>query len=168
MRSRELRDDEKQLAAGVFKTSIPLNKVRILPYSAPDGAAFTPPGFGIRYPICMGKAGFADAINGYYSRRPGDTLIHELTHVWQGIYGSTCVSYAVNSLYHQAKAFLGGGSRHGAYSFTPGQPWYSYNAEQQASIVETWFANGSDSVDELYPYIVNNIWAPVALVPAGP
>jgi hypothetical protein len=165
MSSRELRDDEKRLAASVFKTSIPLDKVRILPYTAPNGAAFTPPGCGILYPICLGRTGFDNGITGYFARRPGDILIHELTHVWQGVHGSTCFSYAINSLYHQAKSFFGGGSRDGAYDFTPGQPWDSYNAEQQASIVETWFANGSSSTDALFPYITDTIWASVSPAP---
>jgi hypothetical protein len=157
---RELRGPEREVAKGVFKSTIPLDKVKIMPFLSPVGTALAPPGCGLIYPILMGKAGFQDAVNNHYHVRPGDILIHELTHVWQGIHGSTWFSYAVNSLYHQAREFLRKGSRRGAYIFKAGEPWNSYGAEQQASIVETWFASGSSAEDALYWYIVNHIWAP--------
>lgn len=44
-----------------------------------------------------------------------------------------------------------------AYSYTVGQPWKSYNAEQQASIIEDWFSQGQLKTGPLYPYIVNHV-----------
>lgn len=69
-----------------------------------------------------------------------DTLVHEMTHVWQ---------------YHNARTRYGvwASSVAGTYDFTPGKAWDDYDVEQQASIVEQWFHNGGKKTDPLYPYI---------------
>jgi hypothetical protein len=74
-------------------------------------------------------------------------LVHETMHVWQGNNSFFAQSYVYNSALNQC---LSGG---GAYNFTPGQNWHSYNVEQQASIVEHWFVNGESTSDVLFPYV---------------
>jgi hypothetical protein len=61
------------------------------------------------------------------------------------------VSYVIGSVVAQA---LHGGA---AYNFTLGQPWKSYNPEQQATIVEQWFVGGQRTTDPRYPYIANHV-----------
>jgi len=69
-------------------------------------------------------------------------LVHEMTHVWQYFHG---VAVARKSAHAQT---IGAG-----YSYTPGDPWDSYNVEQQAHIVEDWHDRGWSKTDILYPYI---------------
>lgn len=78
-------------------------------------------------------------------------LVHETTHVWQGKNSTFALSYVFSSVVNQA---LKGGH---AYAYAPGAPWKSYNAEQQASIVEAWFMSGKPPSGPLYPYIVNHV-----------
>jgi hypothetical protein len=78
-------------------------------------------------------------------------LVHETAHVWQGKNSTLAMTYVFSSLLNQCM--------HGvhAYSYTVGQPWKSYNAEQQASIIEDWFSQGQPKTGPLYPYIVNHV-----------
>jgi len=78
-------------------------------------------------------------------------LVHETTHVWQGKNSTLALTYVFSSVINQG---LYGGS---AYSYTAGQPWRSYNAEQQASIVEDWFRSGQPKSGPLYTYIVDHV-----------
>ncbi|MGH6928864.1 MAG: hypothetical protein ACREEV_11145, partial [Dongiaceae bacterium] len=79
-----------------------------------------------------------------YSERARDVFVHELTHVWQFHRGD---SVKLRSLYAQ---WLGAG-----YKFTRGEPWHTYNVEQQAEVVEAWNEERKDrgEYDELFPYI---------------
>lgn len=130
------------------------------------------------------------------SEQMKQTFIHELVHVWQGQYsGKTSMSYMAKSVWHQLshgvkdifKDGFGFGSkrvgemlkkglvtewdhhRNMAYSFPLkriGEDFKKFNVEQQAIIVESWFAKysfelngidyppGLESVeDRRFPYI---------------
>jgi hypothetical protein len=78
------------------------------------------------------------------------TLVHELTHIWQGEHSKWAWSFVFDSVVHQ----LGD-----AYSYDPSsmKDWDVYNPEQQASIVEHWYRDGSDEDDYRYHYIVEDI-----------
>jgi outer membrane protein OmpA-like peptidoglycan-associated protein len=81
-----------------------------------------------------------------YSENMCDVFIHELAHVWQ--YSrpyAKAGEVAIRCVYAQE---VGAG-----YRFTPGDPWASYNLEQQASIVEKWNERGRKETDELFPYV---------------
>jgi hypothetical protein len=82
-----------------------------------------------------------------------DLLVHEMTHVWQGKNSIFAMTYVINSAFHQCQGMLGSGSRGAAYSFTPGRWFRSYNAEQQAALVESWYAGGMPASGDLWPYI---------------
>lgn len=97
------------------------------------------------YVICMGDA---YSVNSAAGR---DTLIHELTHTWQGWHGGYQWQYVFSSVLAQIK------SGQGAYAYTLGKSWGSYNPEQQAHIVEDWFHKGSKTTDERFPYIRDHI-----------
>ncbi|MEL6349973.1 MAG: hypothetical protein AAFV53_43125 [Myxococcota bacterium] len=70
------------------------------------------------------------------------TLIHELGHVWQ--YENGGLAYIPKSLWAQGVAWLRTGDRGGAYRWREpldaGQPWASWNPEQQAQAIEDFFA----------------------------
>ncbi|MBC7910899.1 MAG: hypothetical protein H7Y30_10395, partial [Pyrinomonadaceae bacterium] len=96
------------------------------------------------------------------------TLIHELTHVWQGHHGWNTMAYMAQSVMAQGQAMWRTGNRNNAYPYDQSsyRNWNEYNVEQQASIVEDWFnpnvkkGGGNQSVsDPRYPYITENIRA---------
>jgi hypothetical protein len=119
---RPLNARERQLLHDVFRESVNLDVVRIA-YTdlGVQGRPYTLANV-IRIP--RGGDPFSDR-----------TLVHEVTHVWQ--YQTRGTGYIPDSLLHQAV--------HGseAYSVTlaSGRSFYDYAAEQQAVIVEQFFAN---------------------------
>ncbi len=68
------------------------------------------------------------------------TLIHEMTHVWQ--YQNGGIAYMPQSIISQIKASAGSGSRNAAYDYKTaiqnGVPWEKLNPEQQAKLVENY------------------------------
>jgi hypothetical protein len=76
-----------------------------------------------------------------------DLLVHETAHVWQGRNSTFALSYVFGSAISQCLQGTG------AYRYTAGQPWGSYNPEQQASIIEDWYVAGQSGAHSLYPYI---------------
>jgi hypothetical protein len=110
------------------------------------------------YTIFVGPQVFGDGADGPRFR---DTFIHELTHVWQGYHGVLGWAYMAQSMIAQGYALLTQHDRNVAYRYTPGEPWGSYNVEQQARIVQDWFLEGMKTTDDVrYPYIANHIRAP--------
>jgi hypothetical protein len=116
-----------------------------------------------KYLLCLGPKGYKDALNFYSTDfynpdtngpgRPGSTLVHEMTHVWQGYHKAFSWWYIFDSLYNQACC----GSK--AYDYRPlGKNWSAYGCEAQAHIVEDWWLNGAVIGSEWYPYMVSNIW----------
>ena len=81
-----------------------------------------------------------------------NVLVHELTHVWQGINGPTTVSYIFNSILCQAAFWTS------AYDYTLGEPWDRYGCEQQAQIVEDWWKRGHSTSDAAFHYIRDHVW----------
>jgi hypothetical protein len=106
------------------------------------------------YTIHLGPTGFASAIGTPHMQQ---ILVHELTHVWQGQNGQFGFGFMVGSCLSQAAAIVTNLDTGAAYRYTPGQEWDDYNCEQQASIVEDWFARGRSSFDPCYRYIRDNI-----------
>ena len=102
----------------------------------------------MNYQINVGDAAFIDMTqtlpaSGFIRGMEGtvaDLLVHEMTHAWQ--YFRT-----------HGRIHLWASSLTGGYGFTAGKAWQDYDVEQQASIVEKWFANGKKDTDELFPYV---------------
>jgi hypothetical protein len=109
-----------------------------------------------QYTIYFGPTVFRDGAQNSGTR---NTFIHELTHVWQGHHSTFSWEYMADSLLAQGRALIVHGDRNKAYDFVAGEMWDSYNVEQQANIVESWFANGMSMSDPLYVYITGNIRA---------
>jgi hypothetical protein len=83
------------------------------------------------------------------------TLIHELTHVWQGQNHYISSGYMLNSAISQA---IDGNA---AYDYKPGEMWGEYNVEQQAHLVEDWYEkDGKSASSPRYYYIENCIRKP--------
>ena len=64
-----------------------------------------------------------------------------------------------DSVYHQGKAALKGGSRLGAYAtkVVPNKSFHSYTAEQQATIVEHYFAYPPMRKDPAYQKLIAEV-----------
>ena len=151
MPRRPLTPGEEALAYRVFRDTLPYGRIFISPWRGWRGRAFVLP-TGVRrhpqYLLHLGPQGFADALRTHTLQA---TLIHELTHVWQGHHQSWPWSYVLNSMWHQAVR----GRR--AYVYTPGQPWETYAAEQQAQLVQDWFAAGERLGDPRTFYIDRHV-----------
>jgi hypothetical protein len=94
---------------------------------------------------------FADGVMDIPDSR--STFIHELCHVWQGENGAWPTFYMAQSIWAQlnngvrdiwrTREWRGWGQhRSTAYKFSMtdiGKNWGSFNAEQQASLVESWY-----------------------------
>ncbi len=169
MATRLLKDSEVEFARQVFEDKLPYDKVyladRYFPFNEKTQTAVTAASLATlipvrslrRYTIFVGPTVFRDGADG-----PGfrDTFIHELTHVWQGYHGVLGWAYMAQSMIAQGYALLTQHNRHVAYRYTPGDPWGSYNVEQQARIVQDWFLEGMQTTNVRYPYIANHIRAP--------
>lgn len=166
MSSRTLTDAEIELARQVFLDKLPYAKIHLANYYLPgnQGVPVTLASVGslIRtpsrrsYTIYFGPDVYRDGAHTPESRV---TFIHELTHVWQGHYRRRAWEYMVNSMFSQGHAIITTGNRNNAYSYEPGGRWDGYNVEQQAHIVQDWFANGMRTDDPLFTYVENHIRA---------
>jgi len=129
--ARPLTRNEKGLARSVFGSSIDCARVRLIPtavleYRTVANTIRIPEGFTISDPYMA------------------QTLIHELTHVWQYQHGGT--SYISISLASQIAATWRTGSRNAAYGYqiTPGRTFFDFMPEQQGLLVENYFAMRQD------------------------
>jgi len=166
MASRLLRQSEIDFARQVFEDQLPYNKVHLASYFLPGNkdvavtlasvSSLIPVRSMRNYTIYFGPEVFS---GGADQPRFADTLIHELTHVWQGYHGGLGWEYMIESMIAQGHAVITQGDRGKAYDDKPGAAWGSYNVEQQAHIVQDWFSNGMKADDERYTYVANNIRA---------
>jgi hypothetical protein len=178
MKARLLSPGERNTVYPVFQNTIPYNRVLIADFYLPgnQGVAVTVAGNpmpnllaalpGFRrltiFVIFWGREVFNRGADVMFP----NTLVHELTHVWQGHNHIFYQRYMVESLIVQGVAVMTHGDRNVAYRYD-GRPlgeWSSYNVEQQANIVSDWYSSdtgrggGNQSTsDPRYFYIQNNI-----------
>jgi Domain of unknown function (DUF4157) len=128
---RPLTPGEVALAKPVFGNSINLSQVRIIQTSISPG---TTVGNVIRMEEKFDIEKEADA----------QTLIHELTHVWQYQHNGT--DYISVSLQAQITAAIKTGNRNNAYDYKAedAKTFFDYSPEQQGFIVENYFAMQRD------------------------
>jgi hypothetical protein len=124
---RALNAGEQALAQGVFGRSIDFGRVRLVPVDALEyrtvaNNIYIPQNFTIN------------------DEMMAQTLIHELTHVWQYQHGGT--SYISISLGTQIAAGISRGNRNFAYDYqiSAGQSFFDFTPEQQGFLVENYFA----------------------------
>ena len=155
MPTRSLTSAEELFARQVFSGSIVYYNVRVRddlgfqnkPWTSPPSVAISP-----YYVLHVGPGAYPNMLTNHKR-----LLIHELAHVWQGQHGVP-KGYVLNSAYHQSiAAITNGGDVAPAYSYQTGLKWWMYNCEQQASIVEDWYAGGMSSGSSRYVYITTNV-----------
>lgn len=148
---RHLETWEQDFADRVFRGKLPFDRVLLTnlvglghrPFTCPGpgGTILLNLGSGYRHPTeYTGNGGAEQGLNA-----PGGLLIHELTHAWQIANESFTPEYYCRAL-STAAATAGGDMSKYAYG-PPGGAWSSFGTEQQASIVEHWFA-GPGAKDE--------------------
>ncbi len=160
MHLRHLKDLEIREAKKVFRDTVPYGKVRISNVLGAGGAPYTIPIPGLLGFFSPSEYWINAGSKGYTSMLSADlksTLIHELTHVWQGHHSHWSAFYLLDSLAHQGAAIVTTGDRDNAYRYKPGADWGSYSTEQQAKIVEDWYVDGMRTSSPLYRYIINAI-----------
>lgn len=165
--SRLINQEEEALARRVFQDKLPYGQISIanfylpgnegIPVTVASGTALIPIKSLTEYTIYFGPTVFQE---GAHITRT-NTFIHELTHVWQGYHSFFSWKYMATSMIAQGRALFAHGDRNKAYEYDPEnlQPWGCYNVEQQANIVEDWFANGMSESDPRYVFIIDNIRA---------
>jgi hypothetical protein len=156
---------EITIARTVFKNTIPYDKVLVSDGLGYNDREFTmptsmPATWMYNVDEDLGKY-VMHCGDGYYgmSYRQNDkeTLIHELVHVWQGEHSSSSWDYVFGSMFSQA--LLG----EDAYEYDRKrlQQWDDYNPEQQAYIVQHWFAGGMKEKieeDRRFYFIKAHLW----------
>ena len=158
--TRSLLPNEITEAKKVFLDFLPYDQVVIGNILGLSNAPFTEHSYNpeydeTTYTLHVGPEGYQ---NTQATVKQRNRLIHELTHVWQGSHSFVSGGYQVSSLLLQGwHAVMSPDGRKGAYKYTSGAPWTSYNVEQQAHIVTDWYANGCSQADPLFPYIRDHI-----------
>jgi hypothetical protein len=144
VKQRNLTAAERQFVDHVFLGTLPMDRILLTNLVGLGGRPFTAPGPGGAILVNVGE-GFHDPIRytgkgGPESGRnaEGQLLIHELTHAWQIANESFTPGYYCRAL-STAIGTVGGDMS--AYQYGPaGPPWGSFGTEQQAAIVDEWFA----------------------------
>jgi uncharacterized protein DUF4157 len=128
---RPLTAGERALAQSVFGSSIDYARVRLIPF---DPLEYRTVANNIYIPQTFTIA----------REDMAQTLIHELTHVWQYQHGGT--AYISISLGSQIAAGIRHGNRNFAYDYQidPGQSFFDFTPEQQGFLVENYFAMQRD------------------------
>ena len=172
--ARMMNAAEYRIVEGVFGSTLPF-RIRIIitnglggyrrPFTIPTSLATTALGAaasGFLAPVTAALGYATSFINLGYLMNVGsaypdmsssntDLLVHETAHVWQGKNSTFAMTYVFNSAISQCLRGTG------AYSYTAGQSWGSYNAEQQASIIEHWYVAGKPTSGDLWPYIRDHV-----------
>ena len=156
MSARPLSKRERLEATKVFQNTIPHDKVALTGSLGIGDRPFTSPN---PWPWDWEAWDINFGTDQYWQRKMAkygviyywQTLIHELTHVWQGHNSIFPIGYVFNSIWHQIVDS-------DAYKYSPGQAWGDYNVEQQAHLVEDWYANGCRRDDPRFPYIRDYVW----------
>jgi hypothetical protein len=114
-------------------------------------------GGGFCWEINIGPDGYKDCTSvatGIWGDRIDATLIHELTHVWQGYHATFPDMYAVRAGLAQLVAVV---SSYDPYTYGLGYSWDDYSIEQKAQIVEDWYTAGMSTADPRFAFIRDNI-----------
>ncbi|MCO5216945.1 MAG: hypothetical protein M9950_12465 [Thermomicrobiales bacterium] len=162
--SRPLNEAEIALAYSVFGDTIPYEKVVLTNLNGMSNRAFTVPGADGKTYINLGSK-YADPIGAVDDTYPvrGELLIHELTHAWQVEQRTFVAGYMCSALVDQAHNSLFGS----AYKYGDAGPDWDgeFSIEQQASVVDNWFAatynsqfyRPMDQGSPYYRYIWDNL-----------
>jgi hypothetical protein len=151
-RTRELTPEEYRWAdEQVFRGTLPARDHLVLTDTlGPGDRPFTIPRFDGAITPNMGPTAFDNPL------QQGRTFIHELVHAWQIQHTPMELSLLAEALVNRVCEVTEGIDA----VYTPGEagpPFSNFNLEQQAKIVDNWFANGRLATDPYYRYILENI-----------
>jgi hypothetical protein len=142
IQTRAMTPTEIAMAQQVFQRELNCDNVMFTNFSV-TGRAMTAPGVDGKTYCNFGSEFAADMSKVSNSAYPvaGEVMIHELTHAWQIQHNSFIPGFVCSGMINQAEYRFGDNIyRYGP----PGPPWNSFNLEQQASIVNEWFAGNGD------------------------
>jgi hypothetical protein len=158
VKTRTMSAEEHTLAQMVFGNSLPpRDKIILSNIEGKDGRQFVIPNLAGESIINLGSA-YEDPIrhtNNKY-REHGQILIHELTHVWQIEHTSSVMNFLCEAIHTQVANPV----------YEPAadnRPWGEYNPEQQATIVDRWYAGFSNGgppcsiINPFYHYVLDTI-----------
>ena len=159
---RLLTAGEKDLARKVFEETLPYGAIYLS-----NGLGLGKRAYTIPHPLHIGSfvihigpdifKDATDSSNDMFNQTGDSVFIHELTHVWQGVNRSHVFDYILDSLYNQVHS---GSHAYDLNSDDVGKKtWNKFNAEQQAMIVQNWYASGMSQSDSAFTYIKDNIRA---------
>ena len=156
---RKLTDNEYNFAnTNIFKGMLPSKDDIILTDTiGGNDRAFTMPRFDGKITVNMGEDGFKDPLNYRLDKgwQKGQVFIHELTHAWQiknTHWGLSLMASALASKVCE----IGGGDPYN-FGTDATKPFGDFNLEQQAHIVDAWFAS---CVKDSTGNIIDNISSP--------
>jgi len=150
---RPLEPAERDFADQVYAGSIPWDRVLLSNVVGFGGRPFTCPGPGGTILVNLGEGvgqpttyrgnGGPEMKDGKWIQAPGQLLIHELCHAWQIAHSEFIPGLMCTGIVNQLPT-LGGDMSVYEYG-TASQNWDEFNLEQQASIIDDWFAGSSAS-----------------------
>jgi hypothetical protein len=153
--TRNLKSGEKEILAQVFVKTLPLDRIIITDNLGLGDRPYTMPMLlNKNYHVNVGDYYHEDMSNSSSGRA---LLVHECTHVWQGVHGIFEWDYILSSVSCQLLASFKKGT---AYDYEPGKDWMWYGAEKQASIVEDWHKGDMLVSSDLWRYIRDNLRKP--------
>lgn len=145
VKHRQANQAEKDLADRVYQGTIPWDRVVLTNLAGLSGRPFTMPSVGGAILVHLGDGFDNDPANytgggsgATGNRAPGELWIHELCHVWQIAHGRFLPGWVCTGVATQAQG--GSAYRYGA----AGPAWSDFNIEQQAAIVDQWFAGSAN------------------------
>jgi hypothetical protein len=140
IRHRAMTAPEQAFAQEVFGCSLPGGeRIVLTDLAGLDGCCFVCPALNRQILVHLGPGCFEAPMSyrcpGY--DRPGKLFVHELAHAWQLVHGH---------YYPRLWRRLLAGPRAGDEFYRPPAqlvpPWPALNLEQQATVVDEWFAPG--------------------------
>jgi hypothetical protein len=145
IRTRRMNAEEQTLAWLVYGDSLPpWDQIILTNLIGLEGRAFTIPNPAGECLINLGED-FDDPIRSKHYIEHGRLLIHELDHAWQIHHSSfkpglICAGAYNQAIYNLAEDVYnpGGG----------GDDWSSYNLEQQATLIDLWYAGFEMDADK--------------------
>jgi hypothetical protein len=157
LKHRKLTDrpEEVAFADRVFQGTLPADRIVLTNMLGIGRRPFTMPSVGDTILLNLGE-GFDDPIhytgkgdpNKPRTQAPGQLFIHELVHAWQIDVTTFLPGLMCDAILNQTTT-LGGDM--GVYKYgLPGRVFGKFNLEQQASIVDDWFA-GSGLAQSSHP-----------------
>ena len=160
---RPLNVAEIAFARQVFGNSLPYQDVIITNLAGLGDRAFTAPGVDGKTYLNLGHA-YDNPLGtgGSAYPKPGQLLIHELTHAWQIAHAGFLPGLMCSGMVNQANFILGDN----VYEYgEPGPGWSKFNAEQQGAIVDQWFGGTGrssrykemDRENPYYRYVWNDV-----------